>query len=685
MRPVTLNLGVLIRDPVNDNAWPGVDEVIEFNDTTCPAVDDEETSWLVEQVFVVMGYDSNQGDSVPAPSGWQVFSMEEARELIPGWAAESLEFHAATKITCSNDPDNFYVVGDSYFDVVNAFNTCCGAPNVPSQALALKASSNPLEPGVTYPCDTPAQFTFIAIKGNNDVRDLLFTMIFTIRDSANANPLTFEVAVDQPLSATTQVNLAWFLGFIGLISDGGVELVANSDPQDGTHVRVLNYDGGTIEMTTTITDNADSSTVSTQTNTWALPGTQCGAGCVSVYPESTEELPDGTMGVPYNASFQLGGQAPWLFQVIDKPSWMTATLDPLTGIVSVTGTPDAFGEDIALTYSAANCGNELAGEQTQTFDVVQEFLVQSQPNPSARNYSESIYVPFLGLWMAWSSSDDGSGERVITSPDGETWTPQNTGAFTGSIQEAAAGPDRVIFVGPGAAALMTVDGVNFTTFNMPQAIQHTGIAYDPVNALFVIVAQQGSNRVFTTVDGSSVNTITAPVLNNWRSLTWSDTLQLLIAVATSGSGNQVMTSDDGGTTWTPQTTPTPTRQWIKVKELNGRIFAIAQDGTERLMYSDDAVTWTLLNIGSQVGSSAFWGTDLAYGNGLYLIVASASAGAIPQFIKSTDPGGLVWSSGGLSPTAQWSGVSFKQSLNRFSITGLGPGSGMRAAIVDWLP
>lgn len=273
MRPVTLSLDVLVRDPVNDNAWPGANETIDFNDTTCPAVDDEVTKWLVELVFVVMGYDSNQGDSLPAAAGWQIFTQQEARELIPIWAAESLEFHAATKITCSNNPDNFYVVGNSIFDVIQAFTTCCAAPNIQTQALALKQSNAALDPSQTYPCGTEAIFKWVAILGNNETTpDLVYTFRVTLTNEAGDVIISEDFVSAQPLTVTVQASKNWPTDFIGM-TIGGTTLVANDAVPGVGERRVSDFDNGTITMVTEITDG-DAYNRSQQSE-FALPPTDC--------------------------------------------------------------------------------------------------------------------------------------------------------------------------------------------------------------------------------------------------------------------------------------------------------------------------------------------------------------------------------------------------------------------------
>src|SRR3972149_1363642 len=481
MRPVTLDLDVLVSPIITDAAWPGEEQVIDFDDAACPTVDpDHPASWIVEQVFIVMGYDSNHGDSVPAPAGWQVFTQGEAGPLIPGWAADNLEFHAATKITCSDDPENFFVVSQSFFDVVNAFNVCCGLPNIQTQAFSFKISNSPLIAGQDYPCGTAAAFRWLAIRGTNETRNLeyLFRLQLTSQDMSTV--LSFDLATAS-LAATTQLQKSWPDDFIGLVSGSSKTLVANSTENPGPDdVKMMTFDNGVATIIVQVTDTDLSQVVALSNMEWALPSTICGAGCVSPYPV-INDLPAATVGTPYAASFQLLGQPPFLFSAGNKPSWMTAVVNATTGQVDLSGTPDDHVEDFEFIYTAANCGNALdvSTEHTILLDVVQVFNLVSQPNPSALNFSESIYVPFLDLFIAWSGSDDASGTRVLTSPEGVTWALRSPGAFAGPLNEAAAGVDKVTFVGSGTGGLLAVDGINYPTITLPQAIQHFGIAYSP--------------------------------------------------------------------------------------------------------------------------------------------------------------------------------------------------------------
>jgi len=117
------------------------------------------------------------------------------------------------------------------------------------------------------------------------------------------------------------------------------------------------------------------------------------------------------------------------------------------------------------------------------------------------NWREVAWAPELGLFAAVSNS--GTGNRVMTSPDGITWT----------IRTSAA--DNNWYSVAWAAEL----------------------------GLFAAVAYSGAgNRVMTSPDGITWTIRTSAADNQWLSVAWAAELGLFAAVSITGTGNRVMTS-----------------------------------------------------------------------------------------------------------------------------------------------
>lgn len=374
MRPISLALNILVRGFENDTPWPGNPETVNFNDEACPSIEGDNPSFKIERGFVVFGGESLEGtvDESESPglaTGWQYFTEDDARDLIPGWAAASMDWHAATKIFCSNNPSNFWIVSDSYYNVLSAFTTCCGAPQILTNAFSLKASPAPLIPGTAPACGVPAAFKWLALLGNDDDRpNLVYRFEYILRDSSNGQEETFIIGPYQPLSATTQEVKNWPADFLGAVSNGGIELVNNDIAPSGSQRRVMAYDGGTIEVRTIVAldESGDYTTVNESEETWALPGTVCGSGCLTPWPESLA-LPDALENVPYSQTIQLEGAAPFSLQVVGKPAWATVSISS-TGLLSVTGTPTAAGA-VEIDVKVENCGEPAADAETRTIPL----------------------------------------------------------------------------------------------------------------------------------------------------------------------------------------------------------------------------------------------------------------------------------------------------------------------------
>ncbi len=112
-----------------------------------------------------------------------------------------------------------------------------------------------------------------------------------------------------------------------------------------------------------------------------------------------------------------------------------------------------------------------------------------------------------GLYVAVSNT--GTGDRVMTSPDGVTWTSRASAADN----------------------------------------DWNSVCYG--NGLFVAVADTGiGDRVMTSPDGVTWTSRANSVNNDWQAVCYGN--GLFVAVANTGTGDRVMTSPDG-ITWTTQT------------------------------------------------------------------------------------------------------------------------------------
>ena len=109
--------------------------------------------------------------------------------------------------------------------------------------------------------------------------------------------------------------------------------------------------------------------------------------------------------------------------------------------------------------------------------------------------------------------------------------------------------------------------------------------------------------------------------NNWWGVTYGNVNGngLFVAVASSGTGNRVMTSPDG-ITWTSRTSAAD-NNWFSVIYGNGLFVAVAAFvGTQRVMTSQDGINWTLRNAAN---NTLNW-TKITYSNDIFVSVAAFS-------------------------------------------------------------
>lgn len=276
------------------------------------------------------------------------------------------------------------------------------------------------------------------------------------------------------------------------------------------------------------------------------------------------------------------------------------------------------------------------------------------PRTSAANNGWAGVTYGNGLFVAVSR--DGTGNRVMTSPDGITWTTR-TSATDSSWSHVTYGNGLFVAVadsGSGNRVMTSPDGINWTGNAAASNINWGGVTYG--NGLFVAVAYSGSGgRVMTSPDG--VNwTLQAPT-QVFSDVTYGNGLFVAV-IFVGSSGQRVMTSPDG-ITWTPRTSAAD-NPWRSVTYGNGLFVAVSDSGTgNRVMTSPDGVTWTIR--ASAVDNQ--W-RSVTYGNGLFVAVSDSGAGNRVM----TSPDGINWSTD-TTPDNSWQSISY--------------GNGLFVAVSDW--
>jgi hypothetical protein len=210
-----------------------------------------------------------------------------------------------------------------------------------------------------------------------------------------------------------------------------------------------------------------------------------------------------------------------------------------------------YGNGLFVAVSSSGLGNRV---MTSPNGI--NWTTQTTPrsgSPLVDNNWRSVTYGIVngnGLFVAVSST--GSGNRVMTSPDGIAWTSRSSaadnewysvtygnGLFVAvSIAEAAVDREKLVMTSP--------DGITWTSQTSAADNFWRSVTYGIVNGvgLFVAVSDGGyfQGQVMTSPNGTNWTSRTSAANNEWRSVTYGN--GLFVAVSSTGSGNRVMTSGE---------------------------------------------------------------------------------------------------------------------------------------------
>ncbi|MCB1768490.1 MAG: hypothetical protein KDJ31_02130, partial [Candidatus Competibacteraceae bacterium] len=231
--------------------------------------------------------------------------------------------------------------------------------------------------------------------------------------------------------------------------------------------------------------------------------------------------------------------------------------------------------------------------------------------------------------MAWGNGQFAVVGRgvILTSPDGVTWTPHDSGVFETYDTGITWGNDQFLVVTQGGAILISSNGVAWTRIDEPVSRSLSGITWS--GSQFVAV---GTGTILTSPDGAQWTLREAGTPHLISSVAWGNGQFVAISI------NKILTSPDG-ITWTTRdsgvSVPPPLFGSVELRGVtwgDGRFVAVGEGDT--ILTSPDGLTWTIQE--SKVGipgSSRL--ESVAWGNGQF--VAVGDGGAI-----LTSPDGVTW-------------------------------------------
>ena len=376
-------------------------------------------------------------------------------------------------------------------------------------------------------------------------------------------------------------------------------------------------------------------------------------------PTNLEVIPFSTGGtIQFTAPASDGGSAitNYEYSTDNGATWVTPSPAITSSPLNISsGLTNCTSYQIKIrAVNAAGSGTASAAAQLIPATSVDMGVNWTERTSAADNNWQSVAYG-NGLFVAVAAT--GSGNRVMTSPDGITWTPRSS-AVDNDWKSVTYGNGLFVAVaasGSGNRVMTSPDGITWTIRTSAADYNWSCVTFG--NGLFVAVASTGYNKLMTSPDGItwtigtvlwspmlsvtygnglfvavSINNTRAPVLSSSDGITWTEIVikslitsitygnGLFIVVTRYGTGNRVMTSPDG-ITWTARTSAAD-NDWQSVTFGNGLFVAVANSGAgNRVMTSANGINWTART--SAADNS--W-SNVTYGNGVFVAVASSGTG-----------------------------------------------------------
>jgi hypothetical protein len=232
---------------------------------------------------------------------------------------------------------------------------------------------------------------------------------------------------------------------------------------------------------------------------------------------------------------------------------------------------------------------------------------------------QNLWQRAVYRWIAWLRTLIGNITSGPASYHAAWWTPQRTPQGALSV---CFSPELSLFVAVGSAGtrvMTSPDGVTWTAQTAAASNVWNSVCWAPALSLFVAVSQDGANQVMTSPDGVTWTSRSAASASTWWRVEWSETLGKFAAVALDGS---TMYSSNG-TAWSAGA-GAPLSQWYDLvwSEELGYFLAVGDPpGATALSSaakSTDGINWTACGNYGGVLRSVAWSPEL----GLFAAVSA---------------------------------------------------------------
>ncbi|HVW10894.1 MAG TPA: hypothetical protein VHC90_20045 [Bryobacteraceae bacterium] len=385
-----------------------------------------------------------------------------------------------------------------------------------------------------------------------------------------------------------------------------------------------------------------------------------------------------------------------------------ATIPSVTNLIS--GSGNGNGADSGIQPASVVQLSAVQSLTNKTLDGISPTImgylgnissdVQAQLNVKGTVTSITADSPLTGGAINTSGhigipQASGSASGYLSTADWSTFSAKQS-ALSGTWNQIAGTPDKA--TGSLALRRMTSGDLpplvtsyvaanlasNWTLRTTPQTAQWGNIAYSPeLRRLVAVAFSTGAyGHVMTSDDGGITWTLrtTPGDAYQWNGLVWSDSLALFIALSHSTSGvTSSMTSPDG-INWTLQASSAALTGGVwdqVVSNSSGRLCAVSGRANSTSAYSSDGINWTSGGVVSATSatSSAVWSTELG------IFVAAGSQGAFNGGFY-TSPDCVTWTAhvNPAGSTQGWQRIAWSPQLGIFvAVANTTGGAGQRVA------
>ena len=325
-----------------------------------------------------------------------------------------------------------------------------------------------------------------------------------------------------------------------------------------------------------------------------------------------------------------------------------ATVSISGNTITVNRHPTGYGT-ATITVSVTSTSNCSAVSKTCSITVEgvsgSDWMIQ--PNVTGNSWRSVCYGDGMFVAVAYTGDSD----RVMTSPDGITWTSQSGAINSSNWAAVCYGDGLFVVVGNSGAVMTSPDGINWTSRISSDNNNWHSVCYSEELGLFVAASYTNTgNQIMTSSDGIEWIGRNVYTTTNIQSICYGN--GKFVTVGNNATNSDGMSNSYDGINWSRGSTGNDGLNWTSVCYGDGIFVAVAAvsltlDNDHRVMRSAGGAWINQLNT-----ILSNW-RSVCYGDGLFVVVADSGTNRI-----MISPDGLTWTAKNVGTSNQWQSVCY---------------------------